>query len=256
MAILEIVKVTKYFGGLEALNDIDLKVESGEMVAIIGPNGAGKTTLFNVMAGIYPLTSGKIIFQGEDITGKKPHQVANKGLVRTFQATVLYKQLSVLENVKIGCHIPAKTNTLGEIAGIPSVELSEKEMQQRAIDIVKLAGLEKVSEELAANLPHGYQRALGVAIALAAEPKLLCLDEPVTGMNVEEIQFMVGLIQRIRQEGITVLLVEHHMKVVMTLCDKVVVLNFGRKIAEGTPREIEHNKDVIEAYLGKQGEVF
>lgn len=256
MAILEVVKVTKHFGGLQALKDVDLKVESGELRAIVGPNGAGKTTLFNVIAGVYPPTSGKILFQGEDITGMKPHRIADKGLVRTFQSTALFKRLSVLENVEIGCHIPAKTNTFAEIVGMASLRRSESEMRQRAINIVKLAGLEKLSEELADNLTHGYQRALGVAIALAAEPKVLCLDEPVTGMNVEETEFMMGLIQRVRQEGITVLLVEHHMKVVMTICDKITVLNFGRKLAEGKPEEIKHNQDVVEAYLGKPGEVF
>lgn len=255
MAILDIMKVTKHFGGIEALNDVDLRVESGELAAIIGPNGAGKSTLFNVISGVHPPTAGKVTFQGKDITGMKPHRVASKGLMRTFQLTTLFKTMSVLENVEIGCHIPARMNTLGEVIGMQSVRQRESEARQRAIDIVKLTGLEKVSEELADNLPHGYQRALGVAVALAGGPKLLCLDEPVTGMNVEETRFMVGLIEKIRREGVTVILVEHHIEVVMTICDKVTVLNFGRVIAEGKPEEIKNNRDVIEAYLGEPGKV-
>jgi len=175
-------------------------------------------------------------------------------LVRTFQATRLFMNLSVLTNVEIACHIPAKTNIAGDVIGVPSVKQRENEARQKALDIVKEAGLEKVRGELPKNLPHGYQRTLGVAIALATRPKLLCLDEPVTGMNAEEIQFMIGLISRLRQEGITILLVEHTMRVVMGICDRIIVLNFGRKIAEGKAEDIKHNRDVIEAYLGRSKE--
>jgi len=254
MAILKVVKVTKYFGGLEALKDVDLRVESGEIAGLIGPNGAGKSTLFNILSGVYRPTNGKVFFQGEDITGMKPHRIAGKGLVRTFQATRLYANLSVLSNVYVACHIPAKTNIVGDIMGLPSTKRRESESWQRTIDIVKLAGLEAVGQHLARNLPHGYQRALGVAIALATGPKLLCLDEPVTGMNVEEVRFTMGLIEKIRQEGISILLIEHAMRVVMGICDRITVLNFGRKIAEGKPDEIQANKDVIEAYLGRPEE--
>jgi len=254
MAILEVAGVTKRFGGLEALRDVGLKVEAGELAGLIGPNGAGKSTLFDVLSGVTRPTSGKVFFQGEDITGMKPHRIAEKGLVRTFQATRLFSNLSVLANVYIACHIPARTNIAGDVMGLPSVRQRENEAQERAMDIVRLAGLELVKDELAKNLPHGYQRTLGVAIALATGPKLLCLDEPVTGMNIEEIQFMIGLIEKIRQRGITILLVEHHMRVVMGICDKIVVLNFGMKIAEGKPDEIQGNKDVIESYLGRPEE--
>lgn len=250
MALLEVNKITKRFGGLEAIKDLDLQVEAGELAALIGPNGAGKSTFFNVISGVMRPTSGKVFFQGKDITGIKPHRIAEKGLVRTFQATTLFTHLSVLENVGITCHIAAKPNTIGEVIGLPSVKRREDEARQMAIDIVKTAGLEAVSGELANNLPHGYQRALGVAIALATRPKLLCLDEPVTGMNIEETRFMTELISRIRQEGTTILLIEHTMRVVMDICDRITVLNFGRKIAEGKPEEIKSNKDVIEAYLG------
>ena len=250
MALFEVSKITKRFGGLEALKDLDLRIESGELAALIGPNGAGKSTFFNVISGVMRPTSGKVFFEGKDITGIKPHRIAEKGLVRTFQATTLFTHLSVLANVEIACHIAAKPNTVGEVIGLPSVKQRENEARQVAIDIVKTTGLESVSGELANNLPHGYQRALGVAIALATHPKLLCLDEPVTGMNVEETRFMTELISRIRQEGTTILLIEHTMRVVMGICDRITVINFGRKIAEGNPEEIKSNKDVIEAYLG------
>ena len=251
MAILEAVKVTKRFGGLEALKDVDLRVESGEIAGWIGPNGAGKSTFFNVISGVDRPTSGRVFFQGEDITGMKPHRIAEKGLVRTFQATRLYANLSVLSNVYVAGHIPAKTNIVGDIMGLPYIRERESKAWQKAIDIIKLVGLESISEVLAKNLPHGYQRALGVAIALATGPKLLCLDEPVTGMNAEEARFMMSLIERIRQQSISILLVEHAMRVVMNICDRITVLNFGRKIAEGKPDEIQGNKDVIEAYLGR-----
>lgn len=250
MRLLEVVKVTKRFGGLEALKDLDLRVESGELAGLIGPNGAGKSTLFNVISGVMRPTSGKVFFQGEDITGMKPYRIAEGGLVRTFQATRLFSSLSVLANVEIACHIAAKPNTVGEVIGLASVKQRENEARQMAIGIVKRTGLETVSGELAKNLPHGYQRALGVTIALATRPKLLCLDEPVTGMNIEETRFMTELISRIRQEGTTILLIEHSIRVVMDICDRITVLNFGKKIAEGKPKEIKSNKDVIEAYLG------
>jgi branched-chain amino acid transport system ATP-binding protein len=254
MALLEVVKVTKRFGGLEAVKDLDLRVESGELAGLIGPNGAGKSTLFNVISGVMRPTSGKVFFQGKDITGMKPYRIAEKGLVRTFQATKLFSSLSVLANVEIACHIAAKPNTVGEVIGLASVKQRGNEAQQMAMGIVKRTGLETVSGELAKNLPHGYQRALGVAIALATRPKLLCLDEPVTGMNIEETRFMTELISRIRQEGTTILLIEHSVRVVMDICDKITVINFGKKIAEGTPKEIKSNKDVLEAYLGVEEE--
>lgn len=254
MSILEVAKVSKNFGGVRALTDIDLRIESGELLGIIGPNGAGKTTFFNIISGVMAPSSGKIFFLDEDITRMKPNQIAKRGLVRTFQATRLFGNLSVLENIRIACHIPAKANIFGDVFGFPSSRRREYEIRKKAFDIVKLAGLENVHTELAKNLPHGHQRALGVAIALAARPTLLCLDEPVTGMNAEETRFMMRFVERMRQEGITVLLIEHSMKVVMGICTRVVVLNFGKRIAEGTCAEIQNNKAVIEAYLGRPEE--
>lgn len=254
MTILEVVKVTKRFGGLEALKDVDLRLEAGALVGLIGPNGAGKSTLFNVLSGVTRPTSGEVFFRGENIIGMQPHLISVKGLVRTFQANRLYMNLSVSVNVEIACHNFAHENVIGDIIGLPSIRQREGEVKKRAADIVKLAGLETVSEELARNLPHGYQRALGVACGLAPEPKLLCLDEPVTGMNIEETKFMTDLIVRLKQKGITIFLVEHHMGIVMGICDRIIVLNFGRKIAEGNPDEVRKNQDVIEAYLGRGAE--
>jgi branched-chain amino acid transport system ATP-binding protein len=251
MAILEVSGLSKRFGGLQALDDVDLTVEAGEIIGIIGPNGAGKSTFFNVLSGVMKPTSGKVVFQGHDITGEKPNRIARKGLVRTFQGTVLFSDNSVFDNVHLACHIPANVNLLSDLMGLPSVGRREREMSERTMEILELAGLQHVRDKLAKDLPHGHQRSLGVAVALATEPKLLCLDEPVTGMNAEEIEAMMGLIARIRGRGITILLVEHAMKVVMSVCERIMVLNFGEKIAEGTCAEIQADEAVIEAYLGR-----
>jgi branched-chain amino acid transport system ATP-binding protein len=251
MAILEVTGLSKRFGGLEALADVDLTVQPGEIVGIIGPNGAGKSTFFNVISGVMKPTGGRIVFRGEDVTGMKPNRVAKRGMVRTFQGTTLFHDLTVIDNIRVACHIPANVNLLADLVGLPSVRRREREMTARALEILELAGLHDVKDKLARDLPHGHQRALGVAIALATEPQLLCLDEPVTGMNADEIEAMIAFIGRIRERGITILLVEHAMKVVMSICERVMVLNFGRKIAEGTCNEIQCDVDVIEAYLGR-----
>lgn len=251
MAMLEARGLSKYFGGLAAVRNLDLKVDEGEIRGVIGPNGAGKTTLFNVISGIYRPTSGTITFEGNRIDGFKPSKIARMGLVRTFQRIALFHHFSVLDNVSVARHLHAKESVFGAVLG--TARAVEKQGEQRALEIVDFIGLGPLKHELAANLPHGHQRALGVAIALATEPKLLMLDEPVTGMNPAETAAMTDLIRRVRDEwGVTILLVEHDMKTVMGLCEKITALDFGEKLAEGSPEEIRENKDVVEAYLGAE----
>ena len=250
--ILEVIKLNKHFGGLAAISELDLNVRDREILGLIGPNGAGKTTLFNVISGFFPPTNGKVIFNGQDITWLKAHEIAHLGISRTFQATNLFMRISVLENVFTGYHLSYKTNRLKRILRTPAALKEEESLRRKALDVLEFMGLTPLKDELAANLPHGHQRILGVCMALATPPKMLLLDEPVTGMNATETQNMIDLIRQIREKGITIVLVEHDMKAVMNLCDRIVVLNYGQKIAEGLPEEIRENKEVIEAYLGRE----
>jgi branched-chain amino acid transport system ATP-binding protein len=250
--LLEVKKLNKYFGGLAAISELDLNVLDSEILGLIGPNGAGKTTLFNVISGFFPPTSGKVLLNGRNITWMKAHEITHLGISRTFQATNLFMRLSVLENVFTGYHLSYKTKIWKRLLRSPSAHEEENRLRQRAMELLEFMGLTSQKEELAVNLPHGHQRILGICMALATHPRLLLLDEPVTGMNATETQSMIDLIRQIREKGVTIVLVEHDMKAVMNLCDRIVVLNYGQKIAEGLPGEIRENKRVIEAYLGRE----
>jgi branched-chain amino acid transport system ATP-binding protein len=248
VALLEIDDVTKRFGGLTALEEVSFRVEEGEIRGLIGPNGAGKSTMFKNIAGFYTPTSGDIRYQGRSIAGFKPHDIAEMGIVRTFQETTLFQELSVFENVLVGCHIRARSNLLAAVFGLDRAR--QKKAVEKVDQVLEFMGLADRRQQLASELPLGSQRALAVAIALAAEPKLLLLDEPFAGMNPEETRQMMDLTRRVRESGVTIVLVEHDMKAVMGLCGYLTVLNFGQLLAEGTPDEIRHNDKVIEAYLG------
>jgi len=250
MNILELVSLRKEFGGLVATDDVNLGIEEGEIRGLIGPNGSGKTTLFNLITGFIRPTRGKVIWQGHDITGQSPDTIAKKGLVRSFQLTTVFKEVTALQNVITARHLHNKANILGQIFGRTNAREKEKAVEEKAISLLETMGIGDVKDEIAGELPHGYQRALGITITLATEPKLLLLDEPVTGMNSIETRDMMERIKMLRDIGITILLVEHDMKAVMTTCEKITVMNFGEKIAEGSPEEVSKNREVIKAYLG------
>lgn len=252
MALLEFNGLTKHFGGLIAVSGLDLSVEGGEIFGLIGPNGAGKTTVFNLIGGVYKPTSGTIIYNGEDITGLKPDKIARKGIVRTFQHTTLFKEYTVLENVILGFYLQYKAHFWSSILGTPSYRREEAFFKEEAMDILQLAGLYGLEGEYAKNLSYGHQRALALAIALAAKPRVLLLDEPVAGMTAEEIELMLMRIRKINEnKRATIVLVEHNIRAILSVCHRIAVLNFGKKIAEGPPVEVVNNQLVIEAYLGR-----
>jgi branched-chain amino acid transport system ATP-binding protein len=249
--LLETKGLTKYFGGLAAVSHLDIHINEGEIVGLIGPNGAGKTTVFNLITGFLRPTSGKVLFDGHDITGKKPHLIAETGIGRTFQMASLFPDFTVLENVVASFYLYPKSGFWEALFNTPAYRKNEEYILNQAKEVLRLVGLDKVKDELAKNLPHGHQKVLNVARALAIKPKLLLLDEPIAGMTRDEILFSLGVFEKIRSQGITILLVEHNMEF-MSLCDRVVVLNFGQKIAEGSSEEVRQNKDVIQAYFGSE----
>jgi branched-chain amino acid transport system ATP-binding protein len=252
MKLLEVRKLNKNFGGLKAVSQLDFDVHEGEILGLVGPNGAGKTTVFNLITGIYVPNGGKILFHEEDITGLKSHKIASKGIARTFQLTTLYSNCSALENVVMGHHLKMKTGVWSILWRTPPYWREEKKARQSSLQFLEFIGLCGHEDILAKNLPHGHQQRLKIAIAISSSPKLLLLDEPVSGMNPEETSEMMALISKIRAGGITIIMIEHDMKAVMGLCDRIVVINYGEKLAEGSPQQIKENPEVIEAYLGRE----
>jgi branched-chain amino acid transport system ATP-binding protein len=253
--LLEVKGLRKQFGGLVAIEDLSFHIEKGEILGMIGPNGAGKSTAFNLITGFYSPTAGEVEFKGEGITGLKPSQIAGRGIVRTWQEAGLFANMSVLQCVIIGCHLRGRIDFWRAILGGTSVREKEGEVRKKANKILDLMGLTDFKDMLSKHLPHGFLRRLGIAIALGADPELMLLDEPVSGMNPEEIRGAMALIKGINKEGMTVLLVEHNMRAVMSTCDRIVVLHHGRKIAEGLPQEIARDQKVIQAYLGGAAKV-
>jgi branched-chain amino acid transport system ATP-binding protein len=248
MTVLEISNVSKIFGGLTALNNVSFAVNKGEIRGLIGPNGAGKSTMFKNVAGFYRPTSGAITYDGVDITRKPPHKIADLGVVRTFQETTLFQEMTVYENAMVGTHKKGKTNILSALLGADKAQQSQ--CHDKVEEVLEFMGLTDRRNQPAADLPLGSQRALALAIALASEPKLLLMDEPFAGMNPEETNTMMGLTKKVQEAGVTIVLVEHDMKAVMGLCDYLTVLHFGEVLAQGTPEDIRSNEKVIEAYLG------
>jgi branched-chain amino acid transport system ATP-binding protein len=255
MRLLAIEGVIRRFGGLIAVNNVSFDVEAGEILSVIGPNGAGKSTLFKLIAGFVKPTAGHILLDGKRIDGLRPHAIAARGLVRTFQETTVFREMTALENVAVAHHLRRRASIAAELLATPSVRAEQKEFLSDSREILARLGLAGLENELARNLPHGHLRALGIAMALAVRPRVILLDEPFTGMNSEETERAVEIVRSIRAGGVTVVLVEHDMGAVMRISDRIVVLNFGTLIASGPPAAIQQDETVIDAYLGRADEI-
>jgi len=249
--LLEAKNICKYFGGLKAVEMVNMQISEGDIFGIIGPNGAGKTTFFNICSGIYKPTKGNVWFAGEEITALAPEKIARKGMARTFQNIQMFKFLTVLDNVKTGFHIQTQSNMLDAMLKTRRYHREELEVTEKSLAILEKVGLSKYQDTLAGNLAYGIQRKVEIARALALNPKILLLDEPAAGMNPIETQELSEFIKQLNRDGYTITVIEHDMKFVMSTCSRILVLNFGQKICEGTPDEVKTNQGVIEAYFGK-----
>ena len=253
MAILEVKAIHKYFGGLRALQGFEMAVEPGEILGLIGPNGAGKTTLFNIITGFYRPDRGRVMFENEDITGLKPHQIAWKGISRTFQASTVFMESTVLENILTGFYLQHNRPEWKALRHTSSNSEEDISIREKAEELLEFTGLDTQIDKAGENLSSGYQKLLAIAVALTTSPRLLLLDEPITTLSASRVDMVMELITRVKDSGTTIVIIEHNMKAIMDYCDRIAVLAYGRNIHEGLPKDIRKNKEVVEAYLGEMG---